>query len=59
MKEKQVKTGEAQGRRTWRLKTRCADPKYGNGRRRTSAGRLFQHGRIMQGIVCFFAEGEG
>ena len=27
MKEKQVKIHEAQDRRTWRLKTRCADPK--------------------------------
>ena len=27
MKEKQVKIEGAQNRRTWRLKTRCADPK--------------------------------
>ena len=27
MKEKQVKMEEAQERRTWRLKTCCADPK--------------------------------
>ena len=27
MKEKRVKIEEAQDRRTWRLKTRCADPK--------------------------------
>ena len=26
-KEKQVKIEEAQDQRTWRLKTRCADPK--------------------------------
>ena len=29
MNDKVVKIEEAQGRRTWTLKTRCADPKWG------------------------------
>ena len=39
MKEKQVKIEEAQDRRSWRLKTRCADPKLGKERRRKSVNR--------------------
>ena len=36
MKEKQVKVEEAQGRRTWILKTRCADTKWGNAEEEAS-----------------------
>ena len=44
--KKHVQIEEAQDRRTWRLKTRWADPKYGKGRRRNEC--MFRSGSKYQ-----------
>ena len=46
MKEKGVQRKEAQDRRTWRIKTWCADPKWGKRRRRLWSDLPYLPGKL-------------
>ena len=53
-KEKQVKREEAQDQKMWRMKTQCADPKYGKGRRRRDLKLMITDMAVCMAAYCKF-----